>query len=239
MNKENRRYKPQYKYFLNLRENVNNNPKLFKFKKKKWKNLVQRLINLRKKKFNKTYFSHASYQLTRNAKPLRNGFRLFLATKKRLNLFYGKFAETKFKSEFNEASIEAKKTLSRRRKEDLFLSKLETRLDTILFRSHFLHSFRHIRQVISHGKVFVNGNKMVNYGYLVKPGDVITIETKIHSLVKNHLVETKFQGLVPCYLQISYKTLTIIMVQEINISYLSHLFPFWVNLKNIFYNYSY
>ena len=56
MNKENRRYKPQYKYFLNLRENVNNNPKLFKFKKKKWKNLVQRLINLRKKKFNKTRY---------------------------------------------------------------------------------------------------------------------------------------------------------------------------------------
>jgi ribosomal protein S4 len=239
MNKENRRYKPQYKYFLNLRENVNNNPKLLKFKKKKWQILVQRLTNLRKKKFNKTYFSHASYQITRNAKPLRNGFRLFLATKKRLNLFYGKFTEAKFKAKFIEASIEAKKTVRQRRKEDLVLSKLETRLDTILFRSNFLSSFRYIRQVISHGKVFVNGNKMVNYDYFVKPGDVITLDPKLHSLVKSHIIETKFQGLLPCYLQISYKTLSIVMVQEINISYLSHLFPFWVNLKNIFYNYSY
>jgi|NorSeaMetagenome_1021524.scaffolds.fasta_scaffold01506_6 small subunit ribosomal protein S4 len=239
MSIENRRYKPQYKYFLNLRENVTDNSKLLKFKKKKWKNLIQRLFNIRRRKYNKTYFSHASYQITRNAKPLRSGFRSFLATKKRLNLFYGRFTESKFKSEFEKASIDAKKISGLKRKEDLLISTLESRLDTILFRSYFLSSFRHIRQLISHGKILVNGKKTANYNYLVKPGDIITLDFKIHSLVKNTLLKAKLQRIIPSYLQVSYKTLTIIMVKEINISYLAQLFPFWVNLKNIFYNYSY
>jgi len=161
------------------------------------------------------------------------------ASKKRLNLFYGKFEADEFKAKFMEASIEAKKTARQRRKEDLLLSELETRLDTILFRANFLSRFMLIRQLISHGKVFVNGNKMVYYNYFVKPGDVITLDPKVHSLVKSYIKATKFQGLLPCYLKVNYKTLSIVMVQEINISYLTHLFTFWVNLKNSFYNYFY
>lgn len=233
------RYKPKYKHFLNLRESINGNPKLFKFKKRKWKNLIQRLTSFRRKRYTKKYFSHTGYQITRNAKSLKNGFRLGLATKKRLKFFYAKFSENQFKAKFKEASLDAKKTPGYGRKEDLLISRLESRLDSIFFRSYFLSSFRHIRQLISHGKVFVNGKKMVNYDYLVKPGDVITLDPKIHFLIKNHLLQLNTERLVPSYLQISYKTLSIVMVQKISIFDLCQLFPFWLNLKTIFHNYFY
>ena len=34
--KQNKRYKPFYKQFLRLRKNIQDRPKLFKFKRQKW-----------------------------------------------------------------------------------------------------------------------------------------------------------------------------------------------------------
>ena len=39
----------------------------------------------------------------------------------------------------------------------LFIEKLESRLDTALYRTHFSYSFSNARQIISHKKIYVNG----------------------------------------------------------------------------------
>ena len=51
---KNRRYKPFFKKFLALKQNVLHSNKLYKFRRRKWKNLIEQLTRL-DKKFPKKY----------------------------------------------------------------------------------------------------------------------------------------------------------------------------------------
>lgn len=64
---------------------------------------------------------------------------------------------------------------------------LETRLDNVLYRAGLCTTRRQSRQLVGHGHVLVNGQKVDIPSYLIKPGEVITIRSKSTEL---------FQGLV-------------------------------------------
>ena len=55
-----------------------------------------------------------------------------------------------------------------------FLRLLESRLDNLVFRIGFASTRRGARQLVNHGHVTVNGNKVDIPSYRVKPGDVIS-----------------------------------------------------------------
>ncbi|MBR6949369.1 MAG: 30S ribosomal protein S4 [Bacilli bacterium] len=57
-----------------------------------------------------------------------------------------------------------------------FLRLLESRLDNLVFRIGFASTRRGARQLVNHGHVTVNGNKVDIPSYRVKPGDVISIK---------------------------------------------------------------
>ena len=63
-----------------------------------------------------------------------------------------------------------------------FLSHLERRLDSIVYRSGIAKSIGHASQLISHGKVDKNGKKCDIRSVLVKIGDSITVKVS-----ENHL----------------------------------------------------
>mgnify|MGYP000332813108 CR=1 FL=1 len=73
----------------------------------------------------------------------------------------------------------------------LFIKKLETRLDTALYRTHFSYSFSNARQLISHKKVYVNGKIIQHNSYLLKKGDLITFDKDILKLVGINIFKTK------------------------------------------------
>ena len=56
----------------------------------------------------------------------------------------------------------------------LFL--LESRLDNIVYRAGFATTRRASRQLVNHGHITVNGNKVDIPSYRVKPGDVISLK---------------------------------------------------------------
>jgi len=56
-----------------------------------------------------------------------------------------------------------------------FFSQLERRLDCIIYRANFVTSLQEARQLISHQKISVNNILINKSGYLVKPGDIISI----------------------------------------------------------------
>jgi len=58
------------------------------------------------------------------------------------------------------------------------LTLLERRLDNVVYRLGFAKSRAQARQLVSHGHVLVNGNKVDIPSYLVKVGDVITLKEK-------------------------------------------------------------
>ncbi len=57
-----------------------------------------------------------------------------------------------------------------------FLQILERRLDNVLYRLGFALSRNHARQLIVHGQVLVNGQKVDIPSYLVEIGDIISIK---------------------------------------------------------------
>ena len=58
------------------------------------------------------------------------------------------------------------------------ISILESRLDSVLFRSCFVNSFHQARQLINHGFVTINGIKVNSCNKRLKKGDIIKLSSK-------------------------------------------------------------
>lgn len=98
-------------------------------------------------------------------------YALQLKEKQKLRKFYG-MLEQPFKLTFKEAS---------RRKGvtgDNLLMLLETRLDNVVYRLRFASSRSMARQIVRHGHIQVNGNKVDIPSYRIKTGDVVTVKEK-------------------------------------------------------------
>lgn len=91
----------------------------------------------------------------------------------------------------------------------ILLQHLESRFDNILFRSGLIRTRRQGRQLIGHGHLLINGKKVDIPSYILKPGDVITVDQKSAELFKafqqNRVfdppawVETDFENLAVRY----------------------------------------
>jgi small subunit ribosomal protein S4 len=76
---------------------------------------------------------------------------------------------------------------------------LERRIDNVVYRMRFAVSRTQARQIVLHGHVTVNGQRVDIPSYLVKPNDVIEIKESSKSLVivKDALKEFGKSGLMP------------------------------------------
>ena len=76
--------------------------------------------------------------------------------------------------------------------ENLFIL-LESRLDNLVYRIGFSNTRRGARQLVNHGHITVNGNKVDIPSYRVKPGDVIGIKenSKDHKGIEIALANVK------------------------------------------------
>ena len=70
-----------------------------------------------------------------------------------------------------------------------FLKLLESRLDNLVFRMGLATTRRAARQVVNHGHILVNGNKVDIPSYICKPGDVISVKENSmeHKAILNSL----------------------------------------------------
>jgi len=73
-----------------------------------------------------------------------------------------------------------------------FLFLLESRLDSLVYRSGFATTRRQARQLVNHGHITVDGGKVDIPSYRVKPGQVISLREKSRNLqiVKDALEAT-------------------------------------------------
>lgn len=221
-----RRNKPLYKKFLPLRKNVQNRQKLTKFKKQKWQKFQQLISKFRKKKF----YDPISYFLFNFKNFFSRKFKYNLQNKQRLNIFYGglrkKYLKNLVSSSLKEfKNLDTHATL-------LFIKKLETRLDTTLYRTHFSYSFRNARQFISHKKVYVNNKIIQHNSYLLKKGDLITIDKDIFKFVALNIKKSKTFPVPPKHFNINYKTLQILVTEEIDYNNYLIFYPFWVDFNS-------
>ena len=92
---------------------------------------------------------------------------------------------------------------------EMLLQILESRLDNVVFRLGLANTRREARQIVNHGHITVNGQKVDIPSYLVKPGDLIAVREKSKNSVRiKEIVETNANRVVPKWLSMDKYTLT-------------------------------
>lgn len=237
--KKKNRFKPYYKKFVNIGENIKNSEKILKFKRKKWNYLIN-LLNRKLKRYNKYKpQNQCQYLISRNPNrwnSYKQGrYRNKLLTYKKFKLFYGHFNKNKIKY-FVKKSI--KNTYSKSNINLNFLNIFESKLDTVLYRAKFCKSIRTARQLIAHRGVLINNKQSNNHSYKLKKGDLISIKKKFHKLIEKNIANSSIWPIPPKHLIINYKTLQIIL-STIKDNNLFIYFNFNLNLEKLLVDYLY
>ena len=113
---------------------------------------------------------------------------------------------------------------------NFLLCLMEQRLDSVLYRSHFTSSMRNAQQLILHKHINVNNNIVTNKSYVLKQGDIIQVNEKVKPYIVKNIKSSHLWPITPKYLQINYKTLEILMTENVQFQNFSSLFPFWPNI---------
>lgn len=236
------RFKPVFKQFIKLRDNIQNRQKLLRFKKKKWKPFLKFYLNKLKnfKKFKA--LDHSKYFVTKygtRGVGYNKRFRDTLQAGKKLRIFYGHLLKKYFKKKIKKI-LKKKRPNSKNLKklDQIFLQLFESRLDTVLYRAKFVSSVRSARQLILHGKVYVNQTQIKSKAYILKSGDLINLTFDCLELYENSIINSVKWSIPPKHLTINYKTLQIIFLGNIESTNLTNEFSFNLRLQKILVNYS-
>ena len=243
---KNKRYKPLYKKFIRLRKNVQYRKKLLKsritFKKQKWSKLIiylKRRTHQRGGKRNYNLLDQSKIFIQKFGASFKRKFSENLITKQKFGMFYGHLSEKSIKQMVNIA-LNKVKTNKLIIDPTLFLLELlETRLDTVLYRSHFLLSLKGAHQLIVHGNIKVNGVVVKKKSFRLKEGDLVEVIDKAQKKIHNNVKNWHLWPMPPKHLQINYKTLQIIYVSDVKLINYATCFPFKMDFKSIIRLYNY
>lgn len=125
-----------------------------------------------------------------------------LKAKQKLKKYYGNVSEGQMRKYYFEAM---------RRREDTsitLIGLLESRLDALVYRAKFAPTPFAARQIVSHGHIKVNGNRVNIASYNVKAGDVISVAEKSKNIPLIQMATADKNREVPEYLEYSESDLT-------------------------------
>jgi ribosomal protein S4 len=184
---------------------------------KKLKNSYKNIWGLKKKDSCRSVLNKTKKKVT--------PFGKLLDIKQSLKFFYSNMRESCFKNIVRSSLLSPSKTL------DKLSSVLESRLDSILFRSCLVTSFQQARQVISHGHVYVNEKPSKLPSKKINKGDIITIATN-----NNFFSKTDFRSIlnsrsIPNYLELDLINFRIIFLWDGNSK--SIYYPIKLNYSNV------
>ena len=231
------RFKPIFKQLIKLRENVQNRKKILKFKKEKWKLFIKIYLN-KLKKFKKFRpLDHSRYFVTKRGTrgvSYNKRFRDTLHAGKRLRLLYGNLLKKYFKKRIRLALNHKKFKLNN---EKAFLQIFERRLDTVLYRSKFAPTIKSARQLILHGKVYVNHVQNKSKAHQLKDGDFVNVSLNCLDTYETHIVNSVKWTLPPKHLLINYRTLQILFLGNLEFTNMASTFTFNLRLQKVLCSY--
>lgn len=126
----------------------------------------------------------------------QSDFGIQLNEKQKLKACFGMLSEKQLVNTFQKACAEVGNTT------EIFIRKLECRLDNLVFRLGFAPSIFGAQQLVSHGHICVDGKKVDRRSFGVKPGMKISIREK--SRTCQHIVTAmeNAKHSLPPYLEI-------------------------------------
>lgn len=147
-----------------------------------------------------------------------------LKEKQKIQRFYANVSQGQFTSLYHQAKNSPGHTGQN------FLSLLETRIDTVLFRSNFARSFFEARQMINHGHVLVDGHTVTSPSCLLAPAQVIHFPPSSYSILQSRsLWDQEGPFLEEClYLSIDMENLSCAFLYSPPLHEI--LYPFEINL---------
>jgi len=236
--KKKSRFKPKYKKLLKLRENPQQKRKIFKFERKKW----GKFISFYKRKIsNKStpYFIQNKYIVSEfpdKYSSHRKSHKNILQSYKKFNLFYGNYRKKVLKNKLKQIK-KGKKIVKYNLQ---FLELFERRLDVILYRAKFCYSIEHAQQLISYGKFLVNNKIIKSKSYLVKNGDIISLnfkqDPKIIFKTKVNIQKSMLRVYNPVYLKKFHKTNKDLKLYNLKPAQPKHLLINYSTLQILFTN---
>ena len=150
-----------------------------------------------KSPFNTRNYPPGQHGQAKKGKPTDYGIQL--NAKQKLKAYYGNINERQFRNIYRKAINK------RGDSTENLVGLLETRLDTIIYRSKFAPTVFAARQLINHGHFKVNKRKVNVSSYRVKEDDIIEIKEKSKSL---NIIEGSLgnkEREVPEYIQLDSK----------------------------------
>ena len=230
------KFKIIYKYKANIWGIVNLKTKL---KNNKWKfHFLDSSLYLKKTK-NLKFKKNKKKKNLKNLN-LKRFFKFKLQEKQKFKYFYGNISNHKLNF-FYKKSIKKNKLKNSKN----FIQLLESKLDTILYRSYLINNIFMSKYLIKTKKISVNNKIIKNVNYNLNPGDHVKIITTSQNkknllyTLKNSLrsffkidVQILLSLINPKHLEINYKTLSFIYwrkIDKINQLY----YPINLNLKFI------
>lgn len=84
----------------------------------------------------------------------------------------------------------------------LFLERLECRLDNIVYRLRFASSIFGAQQLVSHGHIQVNGKKVDRRSFLVRPGMVVSLKAQSRQMKSVQMAQENIHRELPEYLSL-------------------------------------
>ena len=237
---KNKRYKPLYKKFIRLKKNVQHRPKFFKsengFKKRKWQSFLLMLnrrlkSNQRSKTLN--LYDNNRFFIPRFGSKFQNKFKENLIFKQQFSIYYGHLTEKTIKKYVKLALSKVKLQSTNTDPTFFLIQLLETRLDSILYKSQFVLSFKEAHDLILKGHIKVNGTIAKKKSLRINQGDLITLDSKIFKKIYSNFLFLNIKSLPPKHLCINYKTLQILYFKDVKELNSATFFPFKVNFKSI------
>ncbi len=113
---------------------------------------------------------------------MQNYFRKNLVEYKKVKILYGLYRIFTLKN-FIKKQLKNKNNKYRFLKENDICCLFEKRVDVFLYRSHFLNSLSEAKQVINHGKIYINGQKIRNFSFSLKKGEILSLETRFKNFL--------------------------------------------------------
>jgi small subunit ribosomal protein S4 len=120
-----------------------------------------------------------------------------LQAKQKLKGYYGNITERQFRKYYQDASRRPGDT------GENMIGLLETRLDTIVFRSKFVPTPFAARQLVSHGHVKINGRRVTIASYHVKDNETIELSAKAREMALVMEASKSAERDTPDYLEVS------------------------------------
>ena len=125
-----------------------------------------------------------------------------LQAKQKLKGYYGNITERQFRKYYQDAVRRPGDT------GENMIGLLETRLDTVVYRSKFVPTPFAARQLVSHGHVRVNGRRVTIASYQVKPTDTLELAPKAKEMALVLEASKSAERDTPDYVEVDHGKMT-------------------------------